>query len=120
MDKNAEPTHGPARIPWRFRRADKDRSGGEPTVRERTEDADADGRRVRCPLCDWRPDAASRWVCSDCDHPEYFYDSCGASWNTFDTAGQCPGCGHLWRWTMCLACGLWSPHAEWYEDRRPV
>jgi hypothetical protein len=72
------------------------------------------GGRVRCPLCGWRPGASSLWVCDDCGHPEYFYGGCGCVWNTFDTRGVCPGCGHRWRWTSCLHCAGWSLHEDWY------
>ena len=74
-----------------------------------------DSRRVRCPLCRWQPSAYSLWYCSDAGHPEYFFGGCGALFNTFETGGRCPGCRHLWRWTMCLRCAGWSPHGEWYD-----
>jgi hypothetical protein len=70
--------------------------------------------RIRCPLCRWQPDAGSVWECSDCAYPEYFFGGCGMVWNTFDTRGLCPGCGHQWRWTACLSCGGWSLHEDWY------
>jgi hypothetical protein len=72
--------------------------------------------KVRCPLCAWEPHPASRWSCVDCDKPEFFYSSCGRSWNTFETFGQCPGCSHQWQFTACLVCAQWSPHEEWYEE----
>jgi hypothetical protein len=72
--------------------------------------------RIRCPLCKWRPRPSSRWYCGDCDYPEYFFDACGTAWNTFTTRGRCPGCGHQWRWTICLSCQGWSRHEEWYEN----
>jgi hypothetical protein len=71
--------------------------------------------RIRCPLCRWRPRASSRWYCIDCGHPEYFDAGCGTAWNTFDTRGRCPGCGHRWRYTACLSCDGWSLHEDWYE-----
>jgi rubrerythrin len=73
-------------------------------------------RRIRCPLCGWQPDASSRWFCADCDAPEYFYGGCGTVWNTFETGGRCPGCGHRWRWTSCLRCAGWARHDDWYEQ----
>ena len=82
-------------------------------VEELGED-DAEGGRICCPLCGWRPTASSLWVCDDCGHPEYYFGGCGCVWNTFDTRGHCPGCGHRWRWTSCLYCGGWSPHEDWY------
>jgi hypothetical protein len=77
-------------------------------------DEEPDFSRIRCPLCKWQPKASSRWCCGDCGHPEYFFDGCGAFWNTFATRGLCPGCGHQWRWTACLRCDGWSLHEEWY------
>ena len=76
-----------------------------------------DFSRIRCPMCRWQPDSSSRWFCADCDFPEYFYGGCGACWNTFETAGKCPGCDHRWRWTSCLRCGGWAKHADWYEGK---
>jgi hypothetical protein len=55
-------------------------------------------------------------MCSSCGHPEYFDGGCGTTWNTFTTRGLCPGCGHQWRWTTCLACHGWSRHEDWYEQ----
>ncbi|HEX8476382.1 MAG TPA: hypothetical protein VF666_20445 [Pyrinomonadaceae bacterium] len=77
-----------------------------------------DFSRIRCPLCLWHPKASSRWYCSDCAYPEYFFNACGTVWNTFNTRGRCPGCGHQWRWTFCLRCGGWSLHEDWYEPEK--
>jgi hypothetical protein len=74
---------------------------------------------IRCPICAWKPDAFSLWSCSCQDTPEPPFPSCGTVWNTFRTAGRCPGCSHQWKWTSCLSCQGWSPHVEWYEDKRP-
>lgn len=76
-----------------------------------------DFSRIRCPLCKWSPDKSSRWMCADCDAPEYFYGGCWTSWNTFETRGLCPGCNHQWRWTSCLRCAGWSKHEEWYVKK---
>jgi len=81
---------------------------------DQMDDEEPDQGRIRCPLCQWRPDSGSSWACGDCAHPEYFFGGCGAVWNTFDTRGLCPGCGHQWRWTACLSCGGWSLHEDWY------
>jgi len=70
---------------------------------------------IRCPLCRWRPTPSSRWACFWIETPEPFFESCGTSWNTFETRGRCPGCGHHWKWTSCLSCGEWSLHEDWYE-----
>ncbi|HNR33237.1 MAG TPA: hypothetical protein PKI11_20270 [Candidatus Hydrogenedentes bacterium] len=72
------------------------------------------GGRIRCPECDWRPRASSRWFCAACPAPEGFFGVCDTEWNTFDTHGVCPGCGHAWRWTVCLHCSKWSLHEDWY------
>jgi ribosomal protein S27E len=69
---------------------------------------------VRCPLCRWRPDSSSRWSCDASDGPEPFFEGCRTQWNTFTTRGRCPGCGHQWRWTLCLSCIRWSLHDDWY------
>ena len=83
------------------------------------EEFDLEKRRssegIRCPKCAWRPGSSDRWSC-DWTLPEAFFRSCGSSWNTFATRGQCPGCGHRWHWTSCLRCGGWSPHDDWYES----
>ena len=82
------------------------------------EDREDDGvlRRIRCPACAWQPAATCLWYCADCIRPENFLGGCGTAWNTFETAGLCPGCAHQWQWTSCLACGQWSPHSSWYAD----
>jgi hypothetical protein len=78
---------------------------------------EADGfHGVRCPLCEWRPDASSRWCCHPQETPEPAFPGCGTVWNTFSTRGRCPGCDHQWRWTSCLSCGEWSLHEDWYEQ----
>lgn len=102
----------PAAALWLFQRGltPDERAG----TLEESEEADVGEGRVRCPLCGWRPDASSLWECDDCGHPEYFYGGCGCVWNTFDTGGVCPGCGHRWHWTSCLHCGGWSLHEDWY------
>jgi hypothetical protein len=59
--------------------------------------------RIRCPKCQWSPDAESRWSCR-----------CRHLWNTFQTRGLCPACGYQWTVTACLNCGQTSPHSDWY------
>ena len=73
--------------------------------------------RIRCPLCQWRPRPEHRWFCAPCAYPEHFIGGCSASWNTFTTGGRCPGCGHQWRWTVCLNCAGWSLHQNWYDTK---
>jgi hypothetical protein len=75
-------------------------------------------KSIRCPQCRWQPNASSRWVCAECGPPEYFYNACGTCWNTFTTRGLCPGCGHQWRWTLCLMCWQWSLHEDWYSKSK--
>ena len=88
---------------------------GEVTIKPETRrDESADFQRIRCPLCRWQPKASDRWLCGACGEPEYFFAGCGASWNTFATRGLCPGCRHLWKWTICLRCQGWSRHDDWY------
>lgn len=82
----------------------------------RDEDEDEDKfSRIRCPLCEWQPNASSVWVCVCFDTPEPDFGGCGTIWNTFATGGRCPGCAHQWRWTSCLRCGEWSRHEDWYS-----
>ena len=66
--------------------------------------------KIYCPKCSWAPQASSKWSCAQCN----------TTWNTFDTQGQCPGCGHVWQDTQCPACGQWSKHHDWYHDLPPV
>ncbi len=84
---------------------------------EKDEDETVDFSRIRCPLCRWQPTASSRWFCADAGFPEYFFDGCGAMWNTFANGGVCVGCHHRWRWTTCLRCAQWSPHDDWYAEK---
>ena len=65
--------------------------------------------RVACPKCEWEPTPSDLWSCA-----------CGHDWHTFDTGGQCPACGAVWRDTQCLACARWSKHHDWYRDLPPV
>jgi len=66
--------------------------------------------RIRCPKCSWEPDESCRWVC----------DVCNTKWNTFETHGQCPGCGKIYKDTMCSkrkgGCGQMSLNLDWYEE----
>jgi hypothetical protein len=71
--------------------------------------------RIRCPLCEWRPDPSSTWCCHGEGTPEPPFAWCGTLWNTFLTRGRCPGCEHQWQWTSCLRCHGFSLHEDWYE-----
>ena len=66
--------------------------------------------KIRCPRCQWQPQKTDRWLCSP---------GCQHCWNTFETAGICPGCTKQWEATVCLRCHQWSPHADWYESSGP-
>lgn len=93
---------------------------GEHLADKRAEDERPASARIRCPLCDWRPTPSSEWCCDGTFTPESPFPGCGTVWNTFETFGRCPGCGHQWQWTSCLRCGGWSLHEDWYvqdEDR---
>jgi hypothetical protein len=85
-------------------------------IQERKLDEREKSARIRCPQCHWQPKAVSRWFCGPCADPENFFGGCGSWWNTFQTRGRCPGCGHQWRWTACLRCTKWSLHEDWYEQ----
>jgi hypothetical protein len=41
---------------------------------------DNDFSGICCPLCKWKPKRSSRWQCSDCQAPEYFFASCVVAW----------------------------------------
>lgn len=73
--------------------------------------------RIRCPKCEWRPQADSTWCCLGLGTPEQDFVGCLTVWNTFATGGVCPGCRHQWQWTSCLHCHEWSLHKDWYEEQ---
>ena len=73
------------------------------------------GAKIRCPLCKWQPEHRHTWSCTSMGPPENFSGGCGHSWNTFDTAGLCPGCNHQWRHTTCFSCGKTTRHPDWYD-----
>ena len=89
-----------------------DRQGFDPEKRSEVLNAKP---RIRCPHCMWQPPRSSRWFCYPMGAPENFDLGCGTQWNTFDTAGQCPGCKHQWRHTSCLQCEKTALHEAWYE-----
>lgn len=102
--------------PSLYRRVDVtafDRQGFDP---EKKSDVLNSKPRIRCPHCKWQPERSSRWGCLPMGAPENFRGGCGASWNTFDTKGVCPGCTYKWRHTSCLACEKTSLHEDWYDD----
>jgi hypothetical protein len=70
---------------------------------------------IHCPHCAWEPRADSRWCCTSREPGS----GCGTLWNTFWTAGCCPGCGHYWEMTQCLSCRRASPHTQWYHFPPP-
>ena len=75
-------------------------------VTEKLLDEHHKSTRIRCPACQWQPQARDLWCCSP---------GCGEVWNTFATRGTCPGCAKQWTHTACLRCDVWSLHEEWYE-----
>jgi hypothetical protein len=77
-------------------------------------DDEEDFERIRCPHCGWQPAASSVWSCEGSDGGQPGFGGCGTVWNTFTTRGRCPGCSHRWRWTVCLRCGGWALHEDWY------
>ncbi len=60
---------------------------------------------IECPICNWQPDGEAQGRCS-----------CGHSWNTFETKGQCPECNTCWWSTNCPNCENDSPYNDWYID----
>ncbi|MGH9372807.1 MAG: hypothetical protein ACRD15_14875, partial [Vicinamibacterales bacterium] len=76
---------------------------GAPTTDVRR--VDPDFLKIRCPLCNWQPQKPDRWSCDP---------GCHNRWNTFETAGICPGCAKHWDETACLQCSRWSAHEAWY------
>jgi hypothetical protein len=65
--------------------------------------------KIRCPWCQSQPRKQDRWYCDP---------GCHHQWNTFDTAGICPGCAKHWQETACLRCEQWSLHEAWYQTER--
>ncbi|MDW7692116.1 hypothetical protein R9C00_14755 [Flammeovirgaceae bacterium SG7u.111] len=61
--------------------------------------------KIMCPKCTWEPDGGDYWQCH-----------CMHVWNTFNTYGKCPACGHVHKTTQCPACSQLSPHADWYLE----
>src|ERR1044071_547279 len=100
----------------RFKFFEESRKPATPTKKSRLQENAEPFSGIRCPICKWQPKESSRWFCGDCDYPEYFFEGCGTAWNSFKTRGLCPGCGHQWRWTVCLSCYGWSPHNDWYTE----
>lgn len=62
-------------------------------------------QKIKCPKCNWVPNQEYYWLCT-----------CGQTWNTFSTYGVCPNCSKNWNITMCLSCGQYSAHSEWYQN----
>ena len=57
----------------------------------------------RCPVCGWVPFVIRAWKCKQC----------GQVWDSFETAGACPRCGHEHEETACLRCKRISPNRDW-------
>jgi Zn-dependent protease len=58
-----------------------------------------------CPSCGFSPPAGNYWTC----------DECGTRFDTFHCRAQCPGCGKLFRTTMCPECFQRHPIGEWFS-----
>jgi DNA-directed RNA polymerase subunit RPC12/RpoP len=105
----------PPRPAWSLLKRDPDQA---PLVIDISDvDDDAAFERIRCPRCAWQPGPSSTWACDGPDGEAPGFGGCGTVWNTFTTRGRCPGCGHRWRWTVCLRCGGWALHEEWYQTQ---
>lgn len=57
-----------------------------------------------CPSCGFNPPLGNYWTC----------DECGTRFDTFSCRAQCPGCGKLFRITMCPECFQKHPIGEWF------
>ena len=57
-----------------------------------------------CPSCGFNPPVGNYWTC----------DECGTRFDTFSCRSQCPGCGKLFRITMCPECFQRHPIGEWF------
>jgi predicted RNA-binding Zn-ribbon protein involved in translation (DUF1610 family) len=60
---------------------------------------------ISCPECGWKPKPGSKWAC----------DNCRTEWNTFNTNGLCPKCGHSHHVTGCPDCGRVTERRRWYS-----
>jgi hypothetical protein len=58
-----------------------------------------------CPSCKTAPHIGPNWRCSDCT----------ATFDTFETLGQCPTCGKKFAQTRCLNCGALHAVGEWAQ-----
>ena len=62
---------------------------------------------IRCPLCGWRPQVDSRWICRSSN-------PCGNRLNPFDTGGVCPACLGQCSHLQCGKCREYSAYSDWY------
>ncbi len=62
-------------------------------------------QNYRCPSCQAHPLEGSFWNCG----------KCGITFDTFETAGVCPGCGLGYDTTTCPECRRGAPLAQWRE-----
>jgi Zn-dependent protease len=58
-----------------------------------------------CPSCGFSPPVGNYWTC----------DECGTRFDTFHSRAQCPGCGKLFRTTMCPECLKRHPIGQWFS-----
>jgi hypothetical protein len=60
-------------------------------------------RHLRCPFCGWIPFALPAWKCKECRFV----------WDTFETGGVCPSCGHHHAEIACVRCRRISDRDRW-------
>jgi Zn-dependent protease len=62
-------------------------------------------KEAACPSCGFSPPAGNYWTC----------DECGTRFDTFHCRAQCPGCGKLFRTTVCPECFHRHPIGDWFS-----
>jgi Zn-dependent protease len=62
-------------------------------------------KEAACPSCGFSPPIGNYWTC----------DECGTRFDTFHCRAQCPGCGKLFRTTMCPECFQRHSIGEWFS-----
>lgn len=66
-------------------------------------------KEAACPACGYLPPIGNYWTC----------DECSTRFDTFHCRAQCPGCGKLFRVTMCPECYQRHPIGEWFASPIP-
>jgi Zn-dependent protease len=62
-------------------------------------------KEAACPSCGFSPPVGNYWTC----------DECGTRFDTFHCRAQCPGCGKLFRTTVCPECFQRHPIDDWFS-----